>query len=65
MHNDNLCMSRKNTGDGVNVQCSYKRKHGHYCGFHKDKRLRIDEPLPTNYKTYLKKYLIQKVINQK
>lgn len=54
MYNDNLCMARKNTGDGVNMQCSYKRKHGQYCGFHKDKRLRIDEPLPSNYKTYLK-----------
>lgn len=54
MYNNIQCMARKNMKDGVNLQCSYKRKFGDYCGFHKTKRLRIDEPLPLNYKTYLK-----------
>lgn len=54
MYNVKLCMARKNTGDGINSQCCYKRKYGQYCGFHKDKRLRIDQPLPHNYKNYLK-----------
>lgn len=54
MYNNNQCMARKNMKNGINTQCSYKTKHGEYCGFHKNKRLRIDEPLPINYKNYLK-----------
>lgn len=57
MYNVKLCMARKNTGDGINIQCGYKRKYGHYCGFHKDKRLRVDQPLPHNYKSYIKNLL--------
>jgi hypothetical protein len=40
---------------GINLQCSYKRKFGEYCGFHKNNSLRIDKPLPSNYKNYTKK----------
>lgn len=47
-------MARKNRGTGINIQCSYKKKFGNYCGFHKDVRLRIDQPLPPDYKTYKK-----------
>ena len=45
-------MARKNMKHGINTQCSYQRKYEEYCGFHKTKRLRIDEPLPLNYKNY-------------
>jgi hypothetical protein len=55
MYQTSLCMARKNMGSGINTQCSYKHKYGQYCGFHKTTRLRIDEPLPANYKLYLKK----------
>lgn len=44
----NKCMSRKNLKDGINCQCSFPKKYGDYCGFHKDgckKRIRIDEAL--------------------
>lgn len=57
MYNKNQCMARKNMKNGINTQCSYKQRFGEYCGFHKDKRLRIDEPLPLNYKSYLKNFV--------
>lgn len=46
--NSDRCMARKNLTTLINVQCSYKQKYGDYCGIHKNKRLRIDEPLTPN-----------------
>jgi hypothetical protein len=47
-------MARKNLSGNINLQCSYKRKYGEYCGVHKNNRLRIDETLPSKYKNYAK-----------
>lgn len=66
MYNNTQCMARKNITDGINTQCSYKRKFNEFCGFHKTRRLRIDEALPLDYKNYLKNFpnsnnVIQKI----
>ena len=65
MNNNTQCMARKNMKQGINTQCSYQRKYEEYCGFHKTKRLRIDEPLPLNYKNYIKNLPIDSKPNQK
>ena len=52
--NPEQCMSRKNLKEGLLIQCSYKRKYGDFCGYHRhnknNKRFRIDEPLPPDFK---------------
>lgn len=54
MYQPTLCMARKNLGNGINTQCSYRRKFDDYCGIHRKYRFRIDEPLPNNYKNNYK-----------
>lgn len=45
--NIHKCMARKNLKGDINVQCPHPSKYGEYCGYHKHKRIRIDEPIPS------------------